>query len=67
MSEGKVLQQLFVSGVPDKGEALVEYVDLARSARQEAAGYLARDPVPLEAEKMVKQYFDTLETPAPKP
>ena len=61
VGKGTVLQQLFVAGVPEKGEALVEYTDVLRSAREEAAGSLARETVPREYESMVKTYFDSLE------
>ena len=50
-----------MSGVPEKGEALVEYSDVVRSAKQDAAGSLARDKIPREYEDMVKTYFDSLE------
>lgn len=61
MQQGKILHQLFISGVPDKGEALTEYSDVLKSARQEAASSLARDRIPREYEGMIKTYFDSLE------
>ena len=61
INKGRILHQLFVSGVPDKGEALAEYADMVRAAQQHAAGSLARDRIPREYENMVKAYFDSLE------
>jgi hypothetical protein len=61
INKGTILHQLFVAGVPEKGDALAEYVDVVRSAKQLAAGSLARDQVPREYETMVKTYFDSLE------
>ena len=61
IQQGKILHQLFISGVPDKGEALTEYSDAVKAARQEAASSLARDRIPREYEGMIKTYFDSLE------
>lgn len=61
INKGQVLQQLFVAGVPDKGDALAEYTEVVRSARQQAADSLSREQIPREYEEMVKQYFDSLE------
>ena len=61
VSEGRILQQVFVKGVPEKGEALVAYGELTKAAKSEAAGALAKDQVPREYEEMVKQYFDSIE------
>ena len=58
---GRLLHQIFVSGVPEKGEAPAEYSDALKSARQEAASSLARDRIPREYEGMVKTYFDSLD------
>ena len=59
--QGRVLHQMFVSGVPEKGEALTEYSEALESARQDAASSLARDRIPREYEGMIKTYFDSLE------
>lgn len=61
INKGKILHELFISGVPDKGEALAEYSDVVRAAKQEAAGSLARDKVPREYEDAVKTYFDSID------
>ena len=61
LGKGKILHQLFVSGTPEKGEALVEYTDVARAAKQQAASSLAREKIPREYENIVKDYFDSLE------
>ena len=65
-SRGKILHELFVTGVPEKGEAIQEYADLLHAAREDAAGALARDKVPREYEEMVKRYFDALDTTTPR-
>jgi len=62
VNQGKILHQLFVSGIPEKGEAAVEYSDVVQAAKQQAASSLARDRIPREYEDMVKTYFDSLET-----
>lgn len=68
INKGRILHQIFVKGVPEKGEARVEYTDAVRAAKQDATGYLARDTIPREAEEMVKKYFDELDLdPAPAP
>lgn len=61
LNKGKTLQQLFVSGVPDKGDAVAEYTDVVESARKQAASSLAKDKVPREYESLVKSYFDSLD------
>jgi hypothetical protein len=61
ISEGRILQQIFVKGVPEKGEALVAYGSITKAAKQEAASSLARDRIPREYEEMVKKYFDSIE------
>ena len=61
ISEGRILQQVFVKGVPEKGEALVAYGSITKAAKQEAASSLARDRIPKEYEEMVKKYFDSIE------
>lgn len=65
VNKGKILHQLFVSGVPEKGEALVEYAEVVKTAKREAASSLARDRIPREYEGMVKRYFDSLEQEKP--
>ena len=55
-----------MAGVPEKGEVRREYVDLVEAAREDAAGALAREKIPLEYENMVKQYFDSLQESAPR-
>lgn len=69
INKGRILHQLFVSGVPEKGDAPAEYAEVIQAARQHAASSLARDQVPREYEAMVKAYFDSLEvgTPAGEP
>jgi RNA polymerase-interacting CarD/CdnL/TRCF family regulator len=62
LNKGKILQQLFVSGVPEKGEAVAEYSDVVESARKQAASSLAKDKIPREYESLVKSYFDSLDT-----
>ncbi len=61
LNKGKILQQLFVSGVPEKGEAVAEYTDVVESARKQAASSLAKDKIPREYESLVKSYFDSLD------
>ncbi len=61
INQGKILQQLFVSGVPEKGDAAAEYASVVEAAKRHAASSLARDKVPREYEDMVKTYFDSLE------
>jgi hypothetical protein len=61
VGEGKILHQIFVKGVPEKGEASVDYQKVSRAARQEAANSLAQDKIPREYEDMVKQYFNSLD------
>lgn len=65
ISQGKIINHMFVQGLPEKGEASEDYVNAVQSARQEATSSLARDKVPREYEEMVKNYFDTLETETP--
>ena len=65
INKGKILHQLFISGVPEKGEAFTEYVDVVRAAKEHAAGSLARDRIPREYEDMVKTYFDSLDLEKP--
>ncbi|MFT5242067.1 MAG: hypothetical protein ACI9X0_003056 [Kiritimatiellia bacterium] len=67
LHKGKILHELFVAGVPEKGEARREYADMVQAARDQAAGALARDKIPLEYETMVKTYFDSLESSPTKP
>ena len=62
LNRGTILNQLFVKGVPERGEATSEYADVARAARQHAASSLAQDKIPREYEEMVKKYFDTIES-----
>lgn len=66
LNKGKILHELFVAGVPEKGDARREYSDLMDAAREDAAGALARDKIPLEYETMVKQYFDSLNETKPQ-
>jgi hypothetical protein len=61
INKGKILHQLFISGIPEKGEARVEYADVVESAKQHAANSLARDRIPREYEDIVKSYFDSIE------
>jgi hypothetical protein len=61
IQEGRIIQQVLVQGVPDKGEALVEYVEVVESARQQAAAALARERIPREYEDSVKAYFDSIQ------
>ena len=61
VSRGAILHQMFVYGVPEKGEALEAYTNIARAAKQEAANSLARNRVPREYEELVKSYFDALD------
>ncbi len=61
IKKGRILHQIFVSGVPEKGAARSEYVEVTRAAKDHAAGYLSREKIPREAEEMVKKYFDELE------
>ena len=61
INKGKILHELFVSGVPEKGEASSEYSDIVKAAKQDAAGSLARDKVPREYEDAVKTYFDSID------
>ena len=49
------------AGCGSVGAAPSEYSDALKSARQEAAGFLARDRIPRDYEGMVKPYFDLLE------
>jgi len=60
INQGKIVNQLSVYGVPDTGEAREEYTGAVLSAKQAAAGALARSKVPREYENMVRNYFDTL-------
>jgi hypothetical protein len=64
LGEGAILNQIFVQGLPEKGEFPEAYTSAALAAKQDAAGALARNRVPREYEEMVKGYFDSL-TPAP--
>lgn len=66
INQGKVLHQLFVSGIPEKGEAAAEYSDVVQAAKQHAASSLARDRIPREYEDMVKTYFDSLDVTTEK-
>ena len=61
LERGRILQQLLVPGVPDRGESRDEYSEVVRAARQHAAGALAGDDVPREYQDVVKGYFDALE------
>lgn len=61
VNQGKVLQELFVSGIPDKGDAANEYAEIIQAARQGAASALARDRVPRDCQDAVKSYFDSLD------
>lgn len=61
MNRGKILQEVFVTGTPEKGDAPVEYTEIVKAARQQAASSLARDRIPQEYEDMVKGYFDSLD------
>lgn len=61
INKGKILHELFVSGVPQKGEALREYSVAVGAARQHAANALAREKIPREYERMVKRYFESLD------
>ena len=61
LGRGRILQQLLVPGVPDRGESRDEYSEVVRAARQHAAGALAGDDVPREYQDVVKGYFDALE------
>ena len=63
VNKGKILNQLYVYGVPEKGEVTEEYVNAVRAAQQDATSSLARNKVPREYEDAVKGYFDSL---APK-
>lgn len=59
--QGTILQQFAVSGIPTKGDALVDYRETVEAARQQAASSLAQEHIPQEYESMVKSYFDSLD------
>jgi len=60
INQGKIVNQTFVYGVPEKGEALEEYINTVQAAKQDATSALSRSKVPREYEDMVKNYFDTI-------
>ena len=57
MNKGKIINQVYVYGVPEKGEALKNYTDSMRSAKQEAISSMEKTRVPREYEEMVRDYF----------
>jgi hypothetical protein len=62
IGEGKTLQEMYVYGVPEKGDAPSAYRDATKAASQEAASSLSKTRVPREMESMVKEYFDSVES-----
>lgn len=61
LGEGEVLGSLFVRGTPKKGEALVEYSEIVKGARDEAADALSKEEIPLGYKGLIKGYFDSIE------
>lgn len=60
--KGKILNQMWVYGTPEKGDARKEYSAEVRNAKEDAMSSLARNPVPKEYEDMVKSYFSSLDS-----
>lgn len=61
INKGKILHEIMVYGVPEKGESSTEYASIVEAAKQHAASSLSKDKIPREYEDMVKTYFDSLE------
>ncbi len=61
MQKGKILNQRWIYGVPEAGDAQREYTNEIRSAKEDAMNSLAKSKVPREYEEHVKQYFSNLE------
>ena len=60
IAKGQILNQRWIYGVPEKGEAQREYTNDVRSARDDAMTSLAKNRIPREYEERVKKYFSSL-------
>ena len=61
VGKGSIINQRWVQGVPDKGDAVNDYSSAVRAARDQALDSLAKTRVPREYEEQVKRYFSSLE------
>ena len=61
LDKGEVLGSTFVRGTPTKGQALVEYSEIVRGARDEATDALSKEEIPQGYKGLIKGYFDSID------
>jgi allophanate hydrolase subunit 2 len=64
MKPGRVLAAYYTEGGQIKNESKVEYQEIVLESKQEAKDALTDQKVPRTYEKVVKEYFESLEAPA---
>ncbi|NOZ24297.1 MAG: hypothetical protein GXP25_24740 [Planctomycetes bacterium] len=61
LDKGEILGSIFVRGMPKKGKALVEYSEVVKSARDDAADALSKEEIPPGYKGLIKDYFDSID------
>ncbi len=60
LSQGVIIGKKLIQGIPQAGEARVQYSELIKQSQAEATEALSRQAIPVEYRHLVQNYFESI-------